>query len=229
MSVVEETDFIQLQELKPRNRLPVMAPVQKENRYSAEQQWSDEQTSQFRERSGSGSLRPSSDTVVRRSGNFFADNRVHPASLHIPPFKRTPSSLSSRSSRPQSLIESPTSEEQLARSGEGSLFQNSSNGHLDGLLQSIELKRASSAYEEKPVTEPVVKTHRRTQSHIPPGVVSKANGDPMDRGSSMLRRNRSSIRSTARESYAAELYTEASLVERQESVMKHEEVLTFIQ
>ncbi|EAT35270.1 AAEL012549-PA, partial [Aedes aegypti] len=173
----------------------------KENRYSAEQQWSDEQTSQFRERSGSGSLRPSSDTVVRRSGNFFADNRVHPASLHIPPFKRTPSSLSSRSSRPQSLIESPTSEEQLARSGEGSLFQNSSNGHLDGLLQSIELKRASSAYEEKPVTEPVVKTHRRTHS----------------------------IRSTARESYAAELYTEASLVERQESVMKHEEVLTFIQ
>ncbi|KXJ73282.1 hypothetical protein RP20_CCG016146 [Aedes albopictus] len=229
-SVLDEPDFIQLKELAPRSRAPVVVSVKNENRHSAEQQqqWSDEQTSQLRERSGSGSLRPSSDTVVRRSSNIFVDNRVHPASLHIPPFRRTPSSLSSRSSRPQSLIESPTSEEQLARSGEGSLFQNSSNGHLDGLLQSMELKRAISAYEEKPVTEPVVKTHRRTQSHIPPSVVSKANGDVADRGSVMLRRNRSSIRSTARESYAAEMYTEASLVQRQESVMKHEEVLTFI-
>ncbi|XP_062539523.1 phospholipid-transporting ATPase IF isoform X2 [Armigeres subalbatus] len=229
ISVVDETDFIQLKELPPRSRAPVLDRAQTENRHSAQQRWSEEPSSQFRERSGSGSLRPSSETVTRRSGSIFSDNRVHPASLQIPPFRRTPSSLSSRSSRPQSLIEDrPTSEDKLDRSGEGILFQNSSNGHLDGLLQSIELKRAISAYEEKPVTEPVVKSHRRTQSHIPPGMGNKANGDVADRGSVMLRRNRSSIRSTVRESYAAELFTEASLVQRQESVMKHEEVLTFI-
>lgn len=235
-TVLDESDFIQLRELSPRSRAPVTFAVQQDQRYSAEQQQppvvhevSGEQTSQIRERSGSGSLRPASDTVVRRPSSIFTDNRVHPVSLQIPPFRRTPSSLSSRSSRPQSLVDVPTSEEQLGRSGEGSLFQNSSNGHLDGLLQSIELKRAISAYEEKADSERVVKTHRRTQSHIPPGVVNKPSGDLTDRGSVLLRRNRNSIRSTAREYYAAESFTEASLVQRQESVMKQQEVLSFIQ
>lgn len=50
----------------------------------------------------------------------------------------------------------------------------------------------------------------------------------LDRGSVRLRRNRSSIRSTAREYYAAPSYTASSLVERQESVMKQEEVISFI-
>ncbi|XP_065084623.1 phospholipid-transporting ATPase IF isoform X2 [Ochlerotatus camptorhynchus] len=233
-SVLDEPDFIQLQELSPRSRAPVTFSVHQDKRYSAEHEpsvvaeTSDDQTSQMRERSGSGSLRPVSESVVRRPSSIFTDNRVHPVSLQIPPFRRVPSSLSSRSSRPQSLIESPTSEEQLGQTGDGSLFQNSSNGHLDGLLQSIELKRAISAYEEKPITERVVKTHRRTQSHIPPGVVNKTNGDRTDRDSVMLRRNRSSIRSTAREYYAAESFTEASLIQRQESVMKQEEVLSFI-
>ncbi|XP_055524326.1 phospholipid-transporting ATPase IF isoform X2 [Wyeomyia smithii] len=208
-STLDETDFIQLKHLAPRNRSPVVAVT-----------GTHEETE----------FRPTSDPIVRRSGSLFTgqDNRIHPASLQIPPFGRSISNSSSRrSSRPQSLVESVTSDERVDGA---SVLQNASNGHLNSSLQSMELKRAVSAYEEKSVTDGVIKTHRRTQSHIPPGMTNRAANGAIGtgRGSIALRRDRPSIRSTAREYYAAPSYTEASLVERQQSVMKQQEVLSFI-
>ncbi|XP_053687798.1 phospholipid-transporting ATPase IF isoform X2 [Sabethes cyaneus] len=213
-STLDETDFIQLKRLAPRNRSPAVDVI------INEQAPNNPVETEFR---------PTSEPVARRSGSIFTgqDNRIHPVSLQIPPFTRSTSATSSRrSSRPQSLVESTTSEE---RDGTGVLQQNASNGHLNSSIQSIELKRAVSAYEEKSETDHVVKTHRRTQSHVPPGMANRANGAiGSGRGSVALRRDRPSIRSTAREYYAAPSYTEASLVERQQSVMKQEEVLSFI-
>ncbi|XP_052565195.1 phospholipid-transporting ATPase IF isoform X2 [Culex pipiens pallens] len=246
-SILDEPDFIQLKTLPPRSRAPVVAPIQEAspetkkgdllNPLLHNQQrmsFTELPINQLRDPNDTDATpRPASETVIRRSGSIFgaSDNRVHPISLQIPPFRRSPSNASQRSSRPHSLVESTTSEEHPELSREGSLFQNGSNGalHHGASMQSMELKRAISAYEEKSETDRPVKTHRRTQSHIPPGMQNKPNGVMgLDRDSVRLRRNRSSIRSTAREYYAAPSYTASSLVERQESVMKQEEVISFI-
>ncbi|XP_055585323.1 phospholipid-transporting ATPase IF isoform X2 [Uranotaenia lowii] len=243
-STLDVTGLVQLKNLGPRSRAPVAIPSLCDINSNDDVQGSRSSprplsASQLREpRSNENvAVRPASETVIRRPSNsVFAglpDNRIHPISLQIPPFRRSPSNASSnRSSRPQSLVESIHSdvEEPGLRNGSTNLFQNGSNGQLNASLQSMELKRAISAYEEKSEMDRPVKTHRRTQSHIPPGMNNNKNNGilALDRGSVRLRRNRSSIRSTAREFYAAPSYTTASLLDRQESVMKHEEVVSFI-
>ncbi|XP_055617498.1 phospholipid-transporting ATPase IF isoform X2 [Toxorhynchites rutilus septentrionalis] len=219
----DETDFIQLRLLPARTRSPI-APVE-----SAPSNYQLKAPVQGELLRTADSLRPSSETINRRSGGSIfspGDNRVHPISLQIPPFRRSPSSASNRSSRPQSLVESTSTSGEHTE--QRNCFQNGSSGHLNSSLQSMELKRAISAYEEKSELDKPLKTHRRTQSHIPPGMANKPDRDfRLGRGDVMLRRNRSSVRST-REYYAAPSYTEASLLERQESVVKQKEVLSFI-
>ncbi|XP_058811248.1 phospholipid-transporting ATPase IF [Topomyia yanbarensis] len=248
-STLNEPDFIQLKHLGARNRTPIVAPIAEQPRREVGSgeflnpllsKASEQPKISFLENASApigsvpgGDSRPMSEPVIRRPGSIFTgqDNRVHPVSLQIPPFGRSHSNDSSRrSTRPQSLVESTTSEEVTAdRPRDCSVLQNGSNGYLNSSLQSMELKRAVSAYEEKSETDRAVKTHRRTQSHIPPGMAIRSNGGvERGRGSISFRRDRNSIRSTAREYYAAPSYTEASLIERQQSVMKQEEVLSFI-
>ncbi|XP_058444324.1 phospholipid-transporting ATPase IF isoform X2 [Malaya genurostris] len=245
----DETDFIQLKHLGLRNRTSIVEQPHKDVGsgeflnpllYKANEQPKisilENASAPRGEQSGELGVefRPISEPAVRRTGSIFSgpDNRVHPVSLQIPPFSRSHSNESSRrSSRPQSLVESTTSEEPSPgdRPRDCSVLQNGSNGYLNSSLQSMELKRAVSAYEEKSETDRAVKTHRRTQSHIPPGMATRSNGVAgTGRGSISFKRDRYSIRSTAREYYAAPSYTEASLIERQQSMMKQEEVVSFI-
>ncbi|XP_058063348.1 phospholipid-transporting ATPase IF [Anopheles bellator] len=92
-------------------------------------------------------------------------------------------------------------------------------------LNRLELKRATSAYDEKvPRASPAL-GHRRSRSSVSVDAHRwKATEPQLFRNFVTLRRQRSS----ARESYAAPVYTESSRLQRQESQRKQAEVDSFI-
>uniref|UniRef100_A0A182IMC6 Phospholipid-transporting ATPase n=1 Tax=Anopheles atroparvus TaxID=41427 RepID=A0A182IMC6_ANOAO len=174
-------------------------------------------------------------TLVRRHpvSIFEGKNRIAPADHHD---SLVASDADVRKPlRPISLVEPGSAETSFILDSSGS----ASNGNL-GIPAQLELKRTTSAYEEKPVPpvgrDPRSIGHRRTQSHIPPGMgrpssyLMAMNGPMAGRPVVTLRRNRgSSVSRSVRESYAAPAYNEASVINRQESQVKRQEIDSFIQ
>ncbi|XP_049278671.1 phospholipid-transporting ATPase IF isoform X2 [Anopheles funestus] len=137
-------------------------------------------------------------------------------------------------SRPQSMYETQETSFIVQQNHFGS------NGNLQLPDMLPELKRTISAYEEKPAALPFGDTkqlgHRRTQSHVPPGVnrpksyqIAVTGAGIPPRPVVTLRRNRGSYLSRSnRESYAAPAYNESALIQRQESHLRQREVDSFI-
>ncbi|XP_058127201.1 phospholipid-transporting ATPase IF [Anopheles ziemanni] len=178
-------------------------------------------------------------TPVRRHpvSLFEGKNRIVPVE-HIDPLASDTEVR--RPLRPISLVEPGSVETSftLEHAGGGG-GGGGSNGNL-AIPPQLELKRTTSAYEEKPAPpggQDLKKIgHRRTQSHIPPGMGRPAsylmavNGPMAGRPVVTLRRNRGSyVSRSVRESYAAPAYNEASVIQRQESQVKRQEIDNFIQ
>uniref|UniRef100_A0A182Q3R9 Phospholipid-transporting ATPase n=1 Tax=Anopheles farauti TaxID=69004 RepID=A0A182Q3R9_9DIPT len=174
---------------------------------------------------------PSAPTVSREQSPVRASRR-HPSTIFDGHNRVSPTVLNRISSRPQSLTEAQETNNILST-------DTVSNGDLQAPIQ-LELKRTVSAYEEKPASppsdDPRQLGHRRTQSHIPPGLnrpqsyLMAVTGSGAVQRPVVIRRNRSSyVSRSIRESYAAPAYNEEAVLQRQESHLRQREVASFIQ